>query len=348
MSLLIEKGSAPPDAGDDIEVHVLRWRRPGLRQLELLWTLAKLARGPHTSVFVRIALPAALCAILATRGSAGRVFYWQSGTVHAFDRAQPLGWSKLLHVLEVRAPFALVRRFVDRFVTGPESMVSYYRDELRVPEKKLRLLYNDIDVPRYRELSSASARARARASLGIDDDTLLLLFVHRLSPVRRTLDYLPSIFAWLAASDTTGCVLIVAGGGPDLDAAQRAALTAGVGTRVRFLGGRAQRELDPLYSAADVFVHPTYNEGFPRVLVEAMAAGLPIVSTDAGGTRDILGSQQSAFVVSRDLPQDFVAALAELVGSRELRKRLSDENATIVERYSTPVVAEMYERVLFS
>jgi glycosyltransferase involved in cell wall biosynthesis len=83
------------------------------------------------------------------------------------------------------------------------------------------------------------------------------------------------------------------------------------------------------------------------VLLEAMAAGLPIVTTDAGGTSDILGPAQRAFVVQRDARDCLVRKLAALLADPGQRAALSRENLVTVQRFATPRVAEMYDSVLF-
>ena len=349
VHLLIEKADGLPEPMHPrLHVRGMRLRAPGLRHLELLWRLLRLVRTGEVRVFCRIAMPATLCALLACMGSRARVFYWQSGTVHAFDRAQPFGLAKLRHYLGVRLPFALVRRFVHGFVTGPETMLRYYRDEVGVAAAKLRLLYNDISLARFAALQGEDARVAARQSLGLDERTLVLLFVHRLSPVRRTMLYVPPLFDWLAAFEARPVVLLVAGGGDELPALQAAAVAHGLGERIRILGSLPNAELDRLYAAADLFLHPTYNEGFPRVVIEAMAAGLPIVTTDAGGTVDIVGPEQVAFVTARDDAGAFVARLDTLARDDGLRARVAAENREHVQRFDTPRVAAMYEEVLFA
>ena len=115
---------------------------------------------------------------------------------------------------------------------------------------------------------------------------------------------------------------------------------------VTFHGSVPNRKLDAFYSAATVFIMPSYREGFPRVVVEAMAHGLPIVSTDAGGSRDLFGDRQQEFVVDRDDPVAFAASLATLLHSAELRQALATENLERVKRYSTSAVARMYDKAL--
>ena len=127
---------------------------------------------------------------------------------------------------------------------------------------------------------------------------------------------------------------------------EQIAANAPFGVEIRFHGAVPQRDLASFYERATLFVMPSYREGFPRVMLEAMARGLPIVATDAGGTRDLCGPAQRHLIVSRDDPQGFGDAIAALLSSPEEQDRLAEENLTTVKRFDTPVVARMYDRVL--
>jgi glycosyltransferase involved in cell wall biosynthesis len=79
-----------------------------------------------------------------------------------------------------------------------------------------------------------------------------------------------------------------------------------------------------------------------------MARVLPIVSTDAGGTRDVLGEDQQPYVVDRDDSGGFGMAVERLLSSPADQRRLAAENLRTVKRFSTPQVARMYDRALSS
>jgi glycosyltransferase involved in cell wall biosynthesis len=292
-------------------------------------------------------VPAALTAVIACLGTVARVYYWQSGTVHALDRAEAPGRRRLNWLLRSWWPFRLLVRGVDRFATGPEAMVRYYRDEVRVPERKLVCLYNDIDVGRFRDRIGRVDRRAERARMGADDATTVLLFVHRLSPVRRTTMYIPALLDALRDQVRVPWMLVFAGGGPELNALSHAVSQSGVGDRCRLLGKLPAYQLPALYRAADIFVNPTYAEGFPRVILEAMAAGLPVVTTDAGGTAEILGSRQQQFVIAREDSIRFAQAVAALMNDASLQRALAAENREAVRKFDTVAVAEMYDRELF-
>jgi glycosyltransferase involved in cell wall biosynthesis len=348
--LLIEKPGMLPELDHPaIKVIGLRTRLPILRHVELFARVASLIKLGYQTTFIRIAAPASIMASLAHRIFGGRSFLWQSGTTHEHDWAQPRSMDKFKWWLSSYAPNWLARRLVHRFVTGPEAMVDYYTDVVGVPREKITMLYNDIQIERFSGTTHGDARGQFFTEHNLSNNPLVLLLVHRLSPVRRTLMYLePTLDALAKQVPERNWVLVVAGGGSELEAVKALTHRLGLSNRVIFLGNVPNRDIPALYSMADIFVHPTYTEGFPRVLIEAMAAGLPIVTTDAGGTSQLLGSQQLNYMVKKHEPLEFARKAIDLIGRVDHWEVLGKENKDVVQRFSTPAVAQMYLRALFS
>lgn len=348
VTLIIEKSDAGPTLkGDSVKVIRLPPSSAILRQWRLTRAVRREVAGGTASVFVRIAVPAALACVAGCVGTGARVFYWQSGTVHAIDREHHKGFAKVRWWLSAWLPFRLVVWGVHRFVTGPASMVEYYKDEVGVPRRKLVNLHNDVDVAAFRKAVTAHSKEVVRREMGLPAVGRVLLFVHRLSPVRRTLLYFPAILSLLESEEFHDVQVVVAGAGPELASLAALVAKSSASGRCWLLGGVPHRELPRLFALADIFVNPSFAEGFPRVVIESMAAALPIVTTDAGGTRELVGPIQSEFVVSRTEPEAFKSALRTVLSDSVLRQSLSGENAAWVARFDTPVVAEMYDRVLF-
>jgi glycosyltransferase involved in cell wall biosynthesis len=166
-------------------------------------------------------------------------------------------------------------------------MVEYASRQWRMPRSKICLLYNDVDTDRFAPLPPPE-RQRARARAGWRDDEFVILFVHRLS-YRKGARRLAPIFHTVLSAMTTPVRLVVIGDGPDRDRVERAAADPRFAGRMQILGAVPNRELPEMYAAADCLLMPSLEEGFPRVLLEAMAAGLPLVTTDAGGSADVVG-----------------------------------------------------------
>lgn len=346
INLIIEKSQAGGPSIDGVQVQLLRCQMPFLRHLELLIRLGQASFRGYRSTFVRIAAPAAIVASLCHLLLGGRAFLWQSGATHEFDWSRPWSWSKLRWVIGSAFPNYLARSLCQRFVTGPASMVDYYADVVGIAREKIRLLYNDVDLVRWKDAGDLDREEAFRQRFGVKRPAHVLLLVHRLSPVRRTPMYLGPLFSELARTFGRDWILLVAGGGSELPAVMQLATEAGVDGCCRFLGAVPNQDLPALYRLADVFLNPSHVEGFPRVVIEAMACGLPILTTDAGGTRELLGPRQVDWVVDRDAPDLFAERVVSLIADKEEMACLAQENLATVQRFSTPQVARMYAAVL--
>ncbi len=168
------------------------------------------------------------------------------------------------------------------------------------------------------------------ADVASRDDTcaggrVRILTVSRIDP-RKGLRVLPEVVADLLAQGVDAAVDIV---GPAVGAPGEAerrdiearAASLGVADRVRSLGAVPLDALLPLYREYDLFVLPTLpGEGIPRVLLEAMSAGLPIVTTRVAGIPSLIAHERNGLLVDEPAPQAIAGALARLVADGALRR----------------------------
>lgn len=160
------------------------------------------------------------------------------------------------------------------------TIKEYLVASLGVPEKRITVIPVGVDLSRWH----AADRAQRRAALGIDTE-FTAVFAGRVAPVKNV----PGLVrAFLEASQTSAIParLVVVGDGPDLPAARAAAQGHELSGRVQFVG--EQSDTRPFVAAADVFVMNSLSEGTPRALLEAMACGVPGVSTAVGGVPSLL------------------------------------------------------------
>jgi glycosyltransferase involved in cell wall biosynthesis len=174
---------------------------------------------------------------------------------------------------------------------------------------RLQVVSNAVTPPKVHN------RDEVRASLGISPDRQVALCVARLE-VQKRHDVL--LNAWTQIQGDA--LLLLAGTG-----SQRAALDAkiaelGLAARVQILGERG--DVDRLLSAADAVVLSSDWEGLPMSLLEALAAGVPIVATDVNGVASAIGSD-AALLVPRREPMRLAAALSAVLGDPSLRLRMS-------------------------
>jgi glycosyltransferase involved in cell wall biosynthesis len=182
---------------------------------------------------------------------------------------------------------------------------------------QFRTLPSGIDLAPLRR--AAGNRAALRARLGWGGEEFVVGTLCRLEPIKGP-DLLLAAFAE-AALTRPALRLLVAGDGELLPALRDAAERLGVASRVRFeTGWRAPTEILP---ALDLFVLASRNEGMGRALVEAMAAGVPVVGAGVGGVPDLLeGGACGLLVKAQDVP-DLARAIAALADDPEARTQLS-------------------------
>ncbi|KUO20257.1 glycosyltransferase family 4 protein [Streptomyces dysideae] len=290
VAAAVERGSPPARlAGVRLLVRVPGRSRVG-RVLGTALTIHRCARAGYRTYFLRYSTLFVIVLILTRPLYRHRVLLWRSGLpdVRAPEQRRTL-WLKAHEFVN-----RVTARLVHCLVTGPETMVPIMAGLWGVPRHRMRLLYNDVDAERFAPLDT-QARREARTTLGWADDEFVVLFVHRLS-YRKGARLLAPLLKAVLRSTGDGAVcgarvrLVVAGDGPERPCLEREAAAPELKGRMHMLGAVPNRDLPELYAAADCVVMPSYEEGFPRVLLEAMASGTPVVTTDAGGSADVVGA----------------------------------------------------------
>ena len=142
-------------------------------------------------------------------------------------------------------------------------------------------------------------------------------------------------------------ICIVIGGGPELQEFKKEVVRQDLSAQIQILGEIPNSEIQEYYSLSDIFINPTYTEGFPRVVLEAMASGMPIVTTNAGGIQDLLGSNQLEYMSDIENRDEFSELLFNLIGNTNVQSKLINENIKHVKRFSTDNVAKMYINKIF-
>lgn len=320
-----------------------RFQRP----FELGKILYKLSKSGYNHAFIRISWLAAIVAIMVSFVSNLKTYYWLSGQ-GGFENYKKLRWGKekLNLFITSRLPFIFIKTFVTKFVTGPESMKTYFIEFGKVSASKIIILYNDIDIKRF-EILDEKSKDILKLKHGYKKEEKIIFFAHRFSPVRKTLYYLPYIYERFYASIEDNFIIVMAGSGPEEKELKVEVNQSNIKDKIKMLGNIPNAIIQEYYQVADIFINPTYAEGFPRVLIEAMASGLPIVTTDAGGIKDIIGLNQKQYMVDKNDRDTFANKLIELCKNEDQRSILIAENLEEVKKFSTENVAKMYIDKIF-
>jgi glycosyltransferase involved in cell wall biosynthesis len=180
---------------------------------------------------------------------------------------------------------------------------------LGVNEGKITVLRNGVDL----EIFKPTARDETRRSLGVSGP--LLLSVGNLVSAKG------HDLAIDALGQLEGMHLVIIGSGPEKRSLQSQAQHLGVTRRVTFLDNVSQSELCRYYSAADMLILASSSEGWPNVLLEAMACGTPVIATNVGGTPEVVVSTDAGLLIFKRTTNDLVGAVRNLesnVPKREL------------------------------
>lgn len=342
--LIIEKSKHKPKfISKNIQV-VLQKRTGIFRFFELFKIMLSLYNQGYRKVFIRISTWGAIPAILLSLVTKMETYFWQSGTTHLAEKSKKFNFSRFI---KSQLPFYFVKKLTSYFVTGPEIMVKYYIDVVNVKPKKIICLYNDIDINRFKKLE-INEKNQIKLTKGFSSDTRLILFVKRMSPIKGVLFYNPFILIKnieFLRNNNYKCLFI--GDGSEKNKLEKEISERGFDDVVKFLGNKPNSEIQEYYQISDIFINPTLEEGFPRVLIEAMASGLPVVTTNAGGTPDIVGDIQSTLMVDTLDRVGFSDCLTQLLNDTKLQKEISNENLLSVQRLSTQNVAKMYINKIF-
>jgi glycosyltransferase involved in cell wall biosynthesis len=240
--------------------------------------------------------------------------------------------------LSMRLYAALDKRVLARFervvaVSGPVEK------ELRryVPAQNVRRIGNGIDTARFAPLRD---RVSARKALGLPERTTVG-FVGRLTREKGVVTLLRSMARVVVERATPEVQLIIVGSGPERQQLQSEAEAAGLSGLVHFLGERS--DLPQLYNAMDMFVLPSLQEGFPMVILEAMAARVPIVATPVGDVAMMLDEGRAGRLIPLNSTAELASALLELLKEPARAHALATTaHARVSARFSSAAMARSY------
>jgi glycosyltransferase involved in cell wall biosynthesis len=233
-----------------------------------------------------------------------------------------------------RVTRAMVKRTVQQaaFVITVSEELRSCALRLGGSPRQVRTIPNGCDHQCFRYADRAAARRR----LGVNPRTRLIVFTGRLVEVKG----LPELIDAVTVLHCTGIPieLAIIGDGPLLRAIQQRCSRYGLEKTVRFLGARSPQEVAGWLAAADVFCLPSYSEGAPNVITEALCCGRPVVATDVGGIPELVDARCGILVPPRD-----ASALAD--GLRAALER--DWNEEFISRFSrrtwTDMAREIFE-----
>jgi sugar transferase (PEP-CTERM/EpsH1 system associated) len=237
--------------------------------------------------------------------------------------------------VRARLLWRLAARAADRFFCVSADIAATLK-AAGIPPTKLAVMPNGI-APAEVDRTEVE---RARRSLGWSEDARIVGTVGRLSPIKRQ-DLLVRAFALLHRTRPEARLLIV-GDGPEAGALRQLSTALGIAEAVHFAGYHQRPEL--YLRLMDVFALSSDSEGMPMALLEAWAAGVPVVSTNVGGIPELIEEGRTGLLVGPGNDEALAAALKELLADPARARALGEAGrAEVVKRFGLDRTVAAYE-----
>jgi glycosyltransferase involved in cell wall biosynthesis len=239
------------------------------------------------------------------------------------------------------AGYRLTNNLADHMTIVSQAAADRFINEGIVPKPMLTVIPNGVDTDRFQNVPDG-VRQSLRATLGLAGD-FVWLAVGRFEIAK---DYPNMLHAFAAVRrQQPAAVLLLVGGGSLQAETEALAESLGLGERVRFLGIRS--DVPELMTAADAYVMSSAWEGMPIVLLEAAAAGLPVVATLVGGNHEVISDKETGFLVPPRDSEALGRAMLRLMQTPEGERRIMGERGRdyVQRQYRLGRVVDRWEEI---
>lgn len=221
-----------------------------------------------------------------------------------------------------------VARFVSQYIAVCNSDAEFLANRKHVPEEKIAIIHNGVDIRRF--AAQPRARNAKRRALGYAEDDLILIMIARFHPGKGHRVLLDAMRRLLPLFPKLKLICLGEGDGEMEFRSLSGALDSPC---VRLAG--YQSNVAEWLCAADINVLPSFYEGLPLTVLEAMAAAVPTVASQVGGISDAIDNGVSGLLVPPGNSLKLAEALAFLLRNAGERKRMGDAaHARVVQRFS--------------
>jgi glycosyltransferase involved in cell wall biosynthesis len=335
---VVTTADAPPAARPYSVRWVSRARVAPLRHLSVVWEIARAARRADSVYATTMVRRTALAAALARRRLVFKLVADEAyererrtgrfeGTLDEFQRVR--GGARV-RVLRATRTAALRRA---RRVVVPSVYLREIALGWGLAPERVEVVPNPAPA-----LSALPSREEARAALGIDGATLGA--AGRLTVQKALGD------ALAAVARVDGVELLVLGDGPERRSLERRADELGIAARVRFLGAGTREDVVTMFRAVDAALLTSAWENLPHTVLEALAAGTPVIATAVGGVPEVVLDGENGLLVPAGDVDAIASAIERIVRDDELRASLAARAPVSVEELSEPRILRRIVRAI--
>ena len=245
--------------------------------------------------------------------------------------------------IDVYDPGLLMKPFSKLVLQNADTVIALTKDMKgkiqEICNREIRVIPNGIDLQEFNSTRRNGMQYKRQA----DTDEKLIIYIGRFRS-NKGVNYL--IEAMNIIRQKNQCVRLLLGGdGPEEENLKYLTRQLKLGCNIDFLGQIPNKQVPQYMAAAYVFVLPSLNEGFPNVVLEAMASGLPIIASKVGGLPEIIKEGENGFLVEPRNPGQIAEKVLLLLQNTELRKIISTNNKEKAKVYSWESVIDSLEEV---
>lgn len=206
------------------------------------------------------------------------------------------------------------RKPLPRFIAVSKMVASDMRRYYNVPSSQIDVVYNGVDVERFRPENRLAYRQALRSEMGVADDEVLVLLVAHNYRLKGAEVFINAVAALSGGARKVRGLIV---GGGEAGPYRRLAQKLGVAGRVIFR--KATSGIERVYAASDIYLHPTFYDPMSLVALEALASGLPVITTRYNGASEVITDGIEGYTVAD--PMDHAAITGALERLMDAKRR---------------------------
>ncbi len=300
-------------------IYIQKFSWAPLRVLENLLLIIFARIKGCNNFYIHYSYVSAFNAGLISRLTGSKSFYWNCGLAWKYKRDRAL---------------AIVLKMVNYLVTGVEVLKKGYSENYNISQDKIKIMPNWVDSDRFGDVDAKEIYEK----YNLDKNKIYILFVHHLSE-RKGAHYIVDVAKEFI--NQANVEFLVAGDGPYKEKLEKDIKKYNL-QNVKMLSKVPNKIIQILMKASKIFFMPSEEEGFPRVLLEAMISGLPYVASDVGGVWEISTKEQQDFIFTVGDVKSMVTGIKKLLDDNLLYEELKRVNLENVKRFDIKEVVQIF------
>lgn len=228
----------------------------------------------------------------------------------------------------LRYQVAEVIKNADLLVSVSEALkIEAYN--IATPPHGIRVVYNGCDLNTFSP--NEATRTKIRNDFGILRNDKVLIYVGNLLEYKGIFELIAAFYKLLLDKPALNIFLFIVGDGPEHSTVNHIILSKGLKNKIHLIGNQPYNEVSKFLNAADIFILPSYSEGLPNAVLEAMACCLPVITTRVGGTSEAVEDGKSGILIPKKDVNSIIHAIKSLLNNAKLAKEMGNNGRKIIE-----------------